>query len=258
MAPGQLGLAVYNYYGIPYSCPFTALGYVFHPVTNWADVALSANRMVAVMYPHYYTHLASVKSTSFVCMVVWLFGITLVAVITSGVGTSSREVQPGACVLFATSKIGTVMVMFVSTIPVCVCGLVIASLVIHLLVHRRAQSCPLNVQVTKSARQTVVHRRTLALAKVMIASFIWCLISTLPFYIGAYAFATFLAKSPRLSEALKIFATTEYSVNPFYRRHWTSYAVLRCRPAARISSLELHSRSPQVPSLHARQVVSSE
>lgn len=196
MAPGQLGLAVYNYYGIPYSCPFTALGYVFHPVTNWADVALSANRMVAVMYPHHYTHLASVKCTSFVCVVVWLFGITLVAVITSGVGTSFQEVQPGACVLFATSKFGTVMVMFVSTIPICVCGLIIASLVIHLLVHRREQSRSLNVQATKSTRRTVVHRRTLALAKVMIASFIWCLISTLPFYIGAYAFATFLAKSP--------------------------------------------------------------
>ena len=207
---GQPVAMAYQYRSLPNPCPFSIFGVLLVTTANWSDVSLAFNRMVAVCYPHYYSQMSTRKAGCALWIGTWSLGGVIVGLIASGLGSEFREVRSGVCIPVTTSLFGGIMSFATLPVPLVVFGLVILRIMVALLAEHKRRN---RVAVAPASRKRGVNRKR-ALARAMIASFAWCLCSTVPYTIIFNLFPQFSVNYPDGAGILRLVFWSEYAINP--------------------------------------------
>ncbi|GAV08337.1 hypothetical protein RvY_18047 [Ramazzottius varieornatus] len=206
----QSGVLVFTYKHIANSCPFYAFGNVVVAVANWAELALSINRVFAVSYPHLYKRISAIGVSLWVCAVTWMVGIIITVLLGLGGGSQYKEMHSGTCVPVIKNGFGNFLTVAMTLLPISLSGLAIVRILSTFVKKRRARHRAVSV----NPQQRRVSLRTLALARTMVVSFSWCFVSVVPWLVILNLFPKFPVTHPLATEALRLLAAAEYTVNP--------------------------------------------
>jgi hypothetical protein len=193
--------------------------------SNWTEACLAINRWIAIVFPHHYPAWTTLKVCLTMVTFCWVFSIvTILPFCFDMVGLLTASAKIGQCVLLARGYLGNLILMFNSYMPYAVVG--VASLTIFAKIlrsrilsqSRRAAVCHLNnARLARLPEQQLLAKR-LNVARVLLISFLFCVLCNLPIPITASFFGAVFNRSPLLNIWLRICLLSQYAFNPVSKR----------------------------------------
>ena len=150
----------------------------------------------------------------------WMFGIALGTPGAFGVGSTYVRSQLGYCVSIVLSPLGSGLMTFQSYGANTLIGIIYIFLLYKLMTSGRVM--PGTVMTIR--RQNILKRR-IAIARLLILSFVWRCVCDLPMVVALSGFPSDYVKQPLLHLWLRFCIFMQYAVNPV---RMCVYVCLKC------------------------------
>ncbi|XP_055333555.1 short-wave-sensitive opsin 1-like [Paramacrobiotus metropolitanus] len=162
-------------------CDAFAVAFIgFLHVEHWTDCFLSINRLIAILYPHRYAVWRSKNVVGSMIVVAWILGLCSTVPFFYGFGLEFRIANLGSCEPHVTDT-GQALILLIlgAFLPVGIRGILHTVICVRTTTCARSQWEPVqadhnNHSMTRTAKRSVV------VARMLFASFIWYALCLLP------------------------------------------------------------------------------
>ncbi|OQV13809.1 hypothetical protein BV898_12028 [Hypsibius exemplaris] len=149
-------------------------------VENWASTLLAVNRYVAIIHPHQYKYFVSKTGLAITIILPWVIGLSDTLPIFLGIGGRLVFLLPYGCDFTplggTTMEYTTAWVTIGAYIPITVMGVTYITLFVRLAAGR----CNGRVAVTECQVSMAKRARKIAIARILLSSFVWYCLCFLP------------------------------------------------------------------------------
>ena len=194
----------------PTSCAFFAGTIFFVTATNWADVPIAINRMVAICYPHHYRPFNSKKISLLMIVASWCVGLIPAILTTFRMGAMYAGRPYGHCLILPLGPYGRIFGLIPSVIPFCIVG--ILSIMIFVMAYMKTRA----VNSLEATGKRLIKRR-LNIAKAMLASVVWHVVTSFPIIFFTMTFPQIISQQPWLSAGIRGSTSLEFAISPVSR-----------------------------------------
>ncbi|OQV13699.1 hypothetical protein BV898_12093 [Hypsibius exemplaris] len=186
-------------------------------VINWADVGLAVNRFVALYYPHRYKAWASTPTNVAVLCCNWFISVATMIPYTFTIGGQGIISAPlGNCFLMMTGRLGPFLTAMMAYVPYTLTG--IGSLLIlwkcfgyRVLDTATVSSADGDSSVGANHR---LAQRRLNMAKMLLFTFLWTCVCTLPTYVVNTQFPWLYGANPVSVMWIRPAMTCQFTFTP--------------------------------------------
>lgn len=179
-------------------------------INNWLSLSLAINRSVALLHPTFYPKLTKTKCTLGMTALGWLYVLPYFSGFLTLTGSFEPAPPWGACSVRPFPRF-TPMYNFDIAFPLCSAGgIYIVTLVIYKIRSRRLVSGE-NGGVTAPGSVQDRHLRTV---KMLVASYLWYVVCSLPSALLAYVFTAYARRSVTAAFYGRTSTLFAYATNP--------------------------------------------
>ncbi|GAV01358.1 hypothetical protein RvY_12082 [Ramazzottius varieornatus] len=191
----------------PPSCSFFAGTIFFVTATNWSDVPLAINRIVAICFPLYYRSFNTRLVSCVMIILSWVVPLALVLLTFFRIGAAFVGAPYGTCVIRALRPFGKIYSFVPAVIPFALVGLACCELFTAAHLKTRVS----NKLSTRSKR---LLKRRLNIATAMLATLMWHVLMSFPIIYVSYGLPQVISQKPWLGNVIRGCTTLEFAISP--------------------------------------------
>ncbi|OQV17383.1 hypothetical protein BV898_08488 [Hypsibius exemplaris] len=177
-------------------------------VINWAEVALAANRCIALFLPHSYKVFTTKAINFLVIILAWVISLASCLPLSFGVGGVFRLLPLGQCMYMPEGRLGDFMAALFSFVPYSFAG--VGALMI---LCRSYDMSKVRVEAVKGAREKAQLRR-LKMAKILLLTFLLSAVCPTPWGVLANNFPMTFLTNPVSVLWLRTAMACQYAFTP--------------------------------------------
>ncbi|OWA52093.1 hypothetical protein BV898_16556, partial [Hypsibius exemplaris] len=191
-------------------------------ISNWLDVLLAVNRLVAICIPLRYRAFSQRRNTLAILAVLWVFAVTTTGL--SGIfeiGGRYITSPAGQCVFVGRDAFASFQYIFSSFVPTAIVGIIAVLIIARTAsrsVHSRVEIDVLRLGPRDRSQQYRLGpqaQRRLGLAKMLLVSFLLSFLTGLPMMIIMNSYPQLLQRELMATLWLRIFGVAPFTLNPF-------------------------------------------
>ncbi|OQV12516.1 hypothetical protein BV898_13242 [Hypsibius exemplaris] len=187
---------------------FFALGCA---VCNWADVCLSVNRFVAIVFPHYYKWWTSKWVNLAMVALGWAVCTAAILPLAFGQAGSMPILAMGQCGFLPIGKSGALVTAVVSYIPYGIIASASLAIWFRILQLQRANN---RIRTGDAMKRTVISRRRLVVARMLLMTTVWSAICNIPWGVIQFNFPYLYGTEPVSTLWLRTVQAIQYGFSP--------------------------------------------
>ncbi|OWA52605.1 hypothetical protein BV898_17053 [Hypsibius exemplaris] len=180
---------------------------------NWAEASLAVNRLVAVVFPFAYKAWSTRKVTGIMIIICWFISTACLIPYLFEVGGKFYSTAQGQCTIEISDKLGGILTIIAVYLPYGIVGL-ISVLVVSVMYVRALRGRSQDRTPLPGTRQAVIYRKRLIVTKMLLVSFLFDVMCTVPNPIILASFPTLYASSPLLRLWLRSCLALQFPVTP--------------------------------------------
>ncbi|OQV15811.1 hypothetical protein BV898_10063 [Hypsibius exemplaris] len=207
-------------------------------VSNWADVCLSVNRFVAIVFPLHYRWWTQRSVNLAMVAFGWLLCAAAILPLSFGLGGSMPLLRTGQCGFLPVGKWGMLVTSITAYIPYGIIAGTSLTIWMKIITVQRARNQVQAVDGSHAIKPMGISRRRLVVARMLLMTTVWSALCNIPWGVIQFSFPGLYVTDPisvlwlRTVQVLQFgaFPVILYATNEDYRKR---FFVLLARSGAK-------------------------